>query len=86
MSRPVPLLFALCCPLFFFALGDHQLQGSTEARVAGNAMEMHLDNDSNTLPELTDGSPRQQKTRSPFGLRVLLFNANSIHWLGLSRR
>lgn len=49
-------------------------------------MEMHLDNDSNTLPELTDGSPRQQKTRSPFGLRVLLFNANSIHWLGLSRR
>jgi 4-amino-4-deoxy-L-arabinose transferase-like glycosyltransferase len=45
MSRPVPLLFALCCLLFFFALGNHQLQGSTEARVAGIAMEMHLDND-----------------------------------------
>ncbi|MFY0732384.1 ArnT family glycosyltransferase [Pseudomonas sp. NFX15] len=45
MSRPVPLLFALCSLLFFFALGNHQLQGSTEARVAGIAMEMHLDND-----------------------------------------
>ena len=53
MSRPVPLLIALCCLLLFFALGNHQLQGSTEARVAGIAMEMQLDNDSNTLPELT---------------------------------
>lgn len=45
MSRPAPLLFLLTCLLFFFALGNHQLQGSTEARVAGIAMEMHLDND-----------------------------------------
>lgn len=45
MSRPAPLLFLLGCLLFFFALGNHQLQGSTEARVAGIAMEMHLDND-----------------------------------------
>lgn len=30
--------------LFFFALGSHELQGSTEARVAGIAMAMHLDN------------------------------------------
>jgi 4-amino-4-deoxy-L-arabinose transferase-like glycosyltransferase len=45
MSRPAPLLFLLGCQLFFFALGNHQRQGSTEARVAGIAMEMHLDND-----------------------------------------
>ncbi|WP_347903931.1 phospholipid carrier-dependent glycosyltransferase [Pseudomonas purpurea] len=45
MSRPAPLLFLLACLLFFFALGNHQLQGSTEARVAGIAMQMHLDND-----------------------------------------
>ncbi|BAQ78675.1 MULTISPECIES: ArnT family glycosyltransferase [unclassified Pseudomonas] len=45
MSRPAPLLFLLACLLFFFALGNHQLQGSTEARVAGIAMEMHLDDD-----------------------------------------
>lgn len=45
MSRPAPLLFLLAGLLFFFALGNHQLQGSTEARVAGIAMQMHLDND-----------------------------------------
>lgn len=45
MSRPAPLLLLLTCLLFFFALGNHQLQGSTEPRVAGIAMEMHLDND-----------------------------------------
>ncbi|MCP1484426.1 4-amino-4-deoxy-L-arabinose transferase-like glycosyltransferase [Pseudomonas fluorescens] len=45
MSRAAPSLFLLAALLFFFALGDHQLQGSTEARVAGIAMEMHLDND-----------------------------------------
>ncbi|MNQ31568.1 Undecaprenyl phosphate-alpha-4-amino-4-deoxy-L-arabinose arabinosyl transferase [compost metagenome] len=45
MSRPAPLLFLLAALLFFFALGNHQLQGSTEARVAGIAMQMHLDND-----------------------------------------
>ncbi|MGC5703429.1 glycosyltransferase family 39 protein [Pseudomonas sp. NFXW11] len=45
MSRPAPLLFLLTCLLFFFALGNHKLQGSTEARVAGIAMQMHLDDD-----------------------------------------
>ncbi|MHC8322393.1 ArnT family glycosyltransferase [Pseudomonas sp. GB2N2] len=45
MSRPASSLFLLAALLFFFALGNHQLQGSTEARVAGIAMEMHLDND-----------------------------------------
>ncbi len=44
MTRPAPLLLLLACLLFFFALGSHQLQGSTEARVAGIAMAMHLDN------------------------------------------
>jgi 4-amino-4-deoxy-L-arabinose transferase-like glycosyltransferase len=34
-----------CRAAVFFALGNHQLQGSTEARVAGIAMEMHLDDD-----------------------------------------
>ena len=29
----------------FFMLGNHQLQGSTESRVAGIAMQMHLSND-----------------------------------------
>ncbi|WP_460133874.1 ArnT family glycosyltransferase [Pseudomonas sp. S1_E04] len=45
MTRPVPLLLLLVGLLFFFALGNHELQGSTEARVAGIAMAMHLDND-----------------------------------------
>lgn len=45
MSRPATSLFLLAALLFFFALGNHQLQGSTEARVAGIAMQMHLDND-----------------------------------------
>lgn len=45
MSRAVTSLFLLAALLFFFALGNHQLQGSTEARVAGIAMEMHLDDD-----------------------------------------
>ena len=44
MTRPVPLLLLLATLLFFFALGNHELQGSTEARVAGIAMAMHLDN------------------------------------------
>ncbi|WP_409319099.1 ArnT family glycosyltransferase [Pseudomonas sp. KCJK9016] len=44
-SRAVTSLFLLAALLFFFALGNHQLQGSTEARVAGIAMEMHLDDD-----------------------------------------
>lgn len=37
-----PLLLLLCVLLFFLALGNHQLQNSTEPRVAGIAMEMHL--------------------------------------------
>jgi len=45
MSRAASSLLLLAALLFFFALGSHQLQGSTEARVAGIAMEMHLDND-----------------------------------------
>ena len=45
MTRPVPLLLLLAGLLFFFALGGHELQGSTEARVAGIATAMHLDND-----------------------------------------
>ncbi|MFC6300425.1 phospholipid carrier-dependent glycosyltransferase [Pseudomonas sp. CCM 7893] len=45
MTRSAPLLFLLAALLFFFALGNHELQGSTEARVAGIAMAMHLDND-----------------------------------------
>lgn len=46
MTRPAPLLLLLLAGLlFFFALGGHELQGSTEARVAGIAMAMHLDND-----------------------------------------
>ena len=44
MTRPAPLLLLLAAVLFFFALGNHELQGSTEARVAGIAMAMHLDN------------------------------------------
>ncbi|CRM06330.1 glycosyltransferase family 39 protein [Pseudomonas asgharzadehiana] len=44
MTRPASLLFLLAGLLFFFALGSHDLQGSTEARVAGIAMAMHLDN------------------------------------------
>ena len=44
-SRAFTSLFLLAALLFFFALGNHQLQGSTEARVAGIAMEMHLDDD-----------------------------------------
>lgn len=43
MSRSTSSLLLLAVLLFFFALGNHQLQGSTEARVAGIAMEMHLD-------------------------------------------
>ena len=45
MTRPAPLLLLLAALLFFFALGNHELQGSTEARVAGIATAMHLDND-----------------------------------------
>jgi len=43
--RHLLLLLVLGGLLFFCALGNHQLQGSTEPRVAGIAMEMHLDGD-----------------------------------------
>lgn len=44
ISRPLSLLL-LGGVLFFIALGNHQLQNSTEPRVAGIAMEMHLTDD-----------------------------------------
>jgi hypothetical protein len=37
-------------------------------------------------PRLTEGFLGQQKTRNLFGVRVLRFNANSIHRLSLSRQ
>ncbi|WP_191489742.1 ArnT family glycosyltransferase [Pseudomonas sp. FEN] len=45
MTRPFLLLLLLSGLLFFFGLGNHELQGSTESRVAGIAMEMHLTQD-----------------------------------------
>ncbi|WP_371316721.1 ArnT family glycosyltransferase [Pseudomonas gingeri] len=45
MTRPFLLLLLLGGLLFFFGLGNHELQGSTESRVAGIAMEMHLTQD-----------------------------------------
>ncbi|WP_455925990.1 ArnT family glycosyltransferase [Pseudomonas putida] len=41
-KRPLVLLLVITTLLFFVALGNHQLQGSTEPRVGGIAMEMHL--------------------------------------------
>ncbi|WP_122223306.1 glycosyltransferase family 39 protein [Pseudomonas syringae group genomosp. 3] len=48
-----PLLLLLSALLFFIALGNHQLQNSTEPRVAGIAMEMHL-SDNWVTPKLND--------------------------------
>lgn len=45
LTRPALLLLLLTCVLLFFALGNHQLQGSTESRVAGIAMQMHVSDD-----------------------------------------
>lgn len=45
LSRSTVLLLAFTALMFFVALGNHQLQGSTEPRVAGIAMEMQLDRD-----------------------------------------
>jgi 4-amino-4-deoxy-L-arabinose transferase-like glycosyltransferase len=61
MRTPLPtfILFVLGCLLFFFALGNHQLQGSAEPRVAGIAMEMYLDNDW-IVPKL-NGKPFLEK-------------------------
>ncbi|MBB4866671.1 4-amino-4-deoxy-L-arabinose transferase-like glycosyltransferase [Pseudomonas nitritireducens] len=43
--RHLALLLLLGGLLFFCALGNHELQGSTEPRVAGIAMQMYLDHD-----------------------------------------
>ena len=45
LRRSTVILLLFCAALFFLALGNHQLQGSTEPRVAGIAMEMQLDHD-----------------------------------------
>lgn len=46
MTRFAPLLLLLIGGLLFFSgLGGHELQGSTETRVAGIAMAMNLDSD-----------------------------------------
>lgn len=45
LTRPFLLLILLTGLLMFFLLGNHQLQGSTESRVAGIAMQMHLSDD-----------------------------------------
>ncbi|MDB6052453.1 MAG: dolichyl-phosphate-mannose-protein mannosyltransferase [Pseudomonas sp.] len=77
-TRPVLLLFVLGCLLFFVALGNHQLQGSTEPRVAGIAMEMHLDNDWVT-PRL-NGQPFLEKPPLSLWLdagAIRLFGANT---------
>ncbi|MFK3798841.1 ArnT family glycosyltransferase [Pseudomonas sp. NPDC088444] len=49
----------LCALLLFFALGNHQLQNSTEPRVAGIAMEMHLSN--NWVTPTLNGEPFLEK-------------------------
>jgi 4-amino-4-deoxy-L-arabinose transferase-like glycosyltransferase len=45
IHRHLGLLLLLGGLLFFFALGNHELQTSTEPRVAGIAMQMYLDGD-----------------------------------------
>lgn len=52
-------LFVLAVVLFFFALGNHQLQNSTEPRVAGIAMEMHLSD--NWVTPTLNGQPFLEK-------------------------
>ena len=75
MTRSAPLLFLLGCLLFFFALGHYDLQGSTETRVAGIAMAMHLDNDW-VVPRLF-GEPFLEKP--PLSLWL---DASAIRWVG----
>lgn len=78
MTRSAPLLLLLLgALLFFFALGDHELQGSTETRVAGIAMAMHLDNDW-VVPRLF-GEPFLEKP--PLSLWL---DAGAIRLLGAS--
>jgi 4-amino-4-deoxy-L-arabinose transferase-like glycosyltransferase len=52
-------VFLLCGLLLFFALGNHQLQDSTEPRVAGIAMEMHLSG--NWVTPTLNGEPFLEK-------------------------
>lgn len=75
MTRSAPLLFLLGGLLFFFALGHYDLQGSTETRVAGIAMAMHLDNDW-VVPRLF-GEPFLEKP--PLSLWL---DASAIRWVG----
>lgn len=75
--RPTPTLLLLTCLLFFTALGNHQLQGSTEPRVAGIAMEMHLLDDWVT-PRL-NGQPFLEKP--PLSLWL---DASALRIFGLS--
>ena len=58
MSRALSL-FVLVAVLFFFGLGNHQLQNSTEPRVAGIAMEMHLSD--NWVTPTLNGQPFLEK-------------------------
>jgi 4-amino-4-deoxy-L-arabinose transferase-like glycosyltransferase len=53
LHRHILLLVLLGGLLFFFGLGNHQLQESTEPRVAGIAMQMYLEGDWVT-PRLND--------------------------------
>jgi 4-amino-4-deoxy-L-arabinose transferase-like glycosyltransferase len=60
VKSPYGLVVAsLCTLLLFFALGKSQLQNSTEPRVAGIAMEMHL-SDNWVTPKL-NGTPFLEK-------------------------
>lgn len=58
-DRSVYAVFLLCGLLLFFALGNHQLQDSTEPRVAGIAMEMHLNG--NWVTPTLNGEPFLEK-------------------------
>lgn len=60
MDRRYRYAVALVCGLLlFFALGNHQLQDSTEPRVAGIAMEMHLSH--NWVTPTLNGQPFLEK-------------------------
>ncbi len=58
-NRYVYAVGLLCVLLLFFELGNHQLQNSTEQRVAGIAMEMHLSN--NWITPKLNGEPFLEK-------------------------
>ncbi|WP_294333325.1 phospholipid carrier-dependent glycosyltransferase [Pseudomonas sp.] len=59
MIYRAPLLLCLLAVLFFLGLGNHQLQNSTEPRVAGIAMEMHLSD--NWVTPTLNGEPFLEK-------------------------